>query len=230
MELKLMKTQKLTPLAQWLIIAKLNHCFKGNHLSMQEIADLFKVERISIRRAAEQLEEHGFAHRVRGKGVDMHKVYLDWDKGKVQLWEAAIKYMKPPCVRHYHVKTPANMELFTPGGLHLLSERTTHKKIDGKPHLVYKGFSQSRKRNEALIERVRPSEADYVVEFWSYPPILPGRDEMDNLSLYLSTDATGDKDMEMNHALILTTFDWDGHGHYSPRRFRRTPLSGIFGR
>ena len=43
-----------------------------------------------------------------------------------------------------------------PGGLHLLSERTTHKKIDGKPHLVYKGFSQSRKRNEALIERVRP--------------------------------------------------------------------------
>ena len=60
-----------------------------------------------------------------------------------------------------------------PGGLHLLSERTTHKKIDGKPHLVYKGFSQSRKRNEALIERVRPSEADYVVEFWSYPPILP---------------------------------------------------------
>ena len=122
------------------------------------------------------------------------------DKGKVQLWEAAIKYMKPPCVRHYHVKTPANMELFTPGGLHLLSERTTHKKIDGKPHLVYKGFSQSRKRNEALIERVRPSEADYVVEFWSYPPILPGKDEMDNLSLYLSTDATGDRDMEMNHA------------------------------
>ena len=34
----------------------------------------------------------------------------------------------------------------------------------------------------------------------------------------------------MNRALILTTFDWDGHGHYSPRRFRRTPLSGIFGR
>ena len=50
------------------------------------------------------------------------------------------------------------MELFTPGGLHLLSERTTHKKIDGKPHLVYKGFSQSRKRNEALIERFRSSE------------------------------------------------------------------------
>ena len=71
------------------------------------------------------------------------------------------------------------MKKSTPGGLHLLSERTTHKKIDGKPHLVYKGFSQSRKRNEALIERVRPSEGDYVVEFWSYPPILPGKDEMD---------------------------------------------------
>ena len=68
---------------------------------------------------------------------------------------------------------PWELLFYTPGGLHLLSERTTHKKIDGKPHLVYKGFSQSRKRNAALIERVRPSEADYVVEFWSYPPILP---------------------------------------------------------
>ena len=225
-----MRTNLLSPTAQRLILAKLNHCFKGKQYSMLELADLLGLEQTSLRYAMMELEEHGFAHRVRGKGVDMHKVYLDWDKGKVQLWEAAIKYMKPPCVRHYHVKTPANMELFTPGGLHLLSERTTHKKIDGKPHLVYKGFSQSRKRNEALIERVRPSEADYVVEFWSYPPILPGKDEMDNLSLYLSTDATGDRDMEMNHALILTTFDWDGYGRYSPRRFRRTPLSGIFGR
>ena len=182
-----MQSEKISFLAQRLIIAKLNHCFKGRLFTLVELAELMEVEISALRRAVKELEEHKLAHRITGTGKDMHKVFLDWDKGKVQLWEASIKYMRPPKTRHYHVKTPANMELFTPGGLHLLSERTTHKKIDGKPHLVYKGFSQSRKRNEALIERVRPSEADYVVEFWSYPPILPGKDEM-NLFLALSLD------------------------------------------
>ena len=217
-----MTTDRLTPIAQYLILAKLNHCFKDTHLSVLELADFIGVEQASIRRAAQNLEWLGFARRVHGQGADLHKVYLEWKMGKVQLWEKAIRWMRKPVVRHYHVSTPENMDAFIPGGANLLSERTTGFKIDGKPHLVYKGFSQKRESNEALIHRVKPTEADYVVEFWSHPPLLPGKTEMDNLSLYLSIDPTGDRNIELNHCLILTTFDWDGKGVYRPRIFRRT--------
>ena len=206
-----MTSKLLNPTAQYIIIAKLNHCFDRNHLSMQELATLLGVERITIRRSAQELERLGLAHRVRGRGVKSNNVYLVWDKEKLDLWIAAFRYMRNPIVRHYHVTAPEDLSLFTPGGLHLLNRRFPSFAVPGKTHLVHKGASQARNKNESLIQRGRPSEADYVGEFWSYPPILPGHTEIDNLSLFLSTNPGVYENADSAHCKLISTFDWDGN-------------------
>ena len=75
------QSEKLGYLTQRLIIAKLNHCFKGRLFTLVELAELMEVEISALRCAVKELEEHKLAHRETGTGKDMHKVFLDWDKG-----------------------------------------------------------------------------------------------------------------------------------------------------
>ena len=205
-----MQKLKLKPTAQRLIIAQLNHCFDKKRLHLPELAKFMDIEISAFRRAIKQLEELGLAKRYCGTGRDAHKVFLRWNMRNSDLWCYSYHLMRNPLIEHYNIVFPENMDQFTPGGLDLLAKRAGGFKSFDKPHLIYKGFSQSRKKNEALIRRIRPSEAGFVAEFWAYPPILPGRTEMDDISLILSTDLP-ETGIEAAHNRLLAKFDWTDH-------------------
>lgn len=178
-----METAKtLSMPAQRIIFAKLNHCFDNTKMSTGEIGEFLGYGNSTMFPVLNELEELHLIDRVHGWGEDNHSVYIHWAKEQRPLWEATKYMMSNPIVRYYNIETPENMDDFVISSQSLLPYHNHRYELHSTPAIAYKGASRRRTQNESFIKRTTLTKADYVCEFWSYPPPLPSKAQIDPLS------------------------------------------------
>ena len=221
-----MNTDKpLSFVAQRIILAKLNHCYDSVRISTGEIGAFLGYGRAVIFPALKELEAHKFIERIHGSGENNHRVYVRWLIEQRPLWEAAKPLLRNPVVRTYNIATPEDMDAFIPSTESLLPFHNPRYELHSVPTLAYRGASMSRSQNETLITRMPPTKAAYRCEFWRYPPLLPGKTEIDALSLYLVCDTPRDPSLVLYRWILEEQFDWDGKRRYHKLKALRMPKS-----
>ena len=211
MEAVIDKPKNLTWLAQRLILAELNHCFDGKELNTEQLAEFMGYDQQALRKAINCLEGLGIAKREFRHREPYFGCYLHWNLHGKELWNAAVNLLRCPVIRHYNVVTPSDMSDFTPSTESLLAERHFAYVLRSRPVLAYRGRSHGWMNNEKHITRTRPTAADYIVEFWAYPPLLPGLKEMDNLSLWTALQTPRNPILALYGGILVDQFDFDGH-------------------
>lgn len=71
--------------------------------------------------------------------------------------------------------------------------------------------------NEKRVAKLPFKKANCRVEFWRYPPILPGQSKIDNLSLYLALDSAHDPKVRDYRDKLIETFPWNNQEVKTPR-------------
>ena len=70
--------------------------------------------------------------------------------------------------------------------------------------------------NEKRVAKLPFKKANCRVEFWRYPPILPGQSKIDNLSLYLALDSAHDPKVRDYRDKLIETFPWNNQEVKTP--------------
>ena len=211
-----MNTMKLTPPAQRLVLAKINRCFDDLYPSMEDMSKMLDLTPMTLRSAVESIEQHGLASRFRGHGQHCHKTFLDWHYDNRRLWDAAKDLMTNPLVRHYRAAEDQNLDGFHPIDEGLLIFPGKPHDVRPTPRYVHRDKSRTQELNETLVNRTTLSKGRYIVEFWKYPPLLPGLKKLDNLSLWVASLGHHGLAYDMYRCSLEGLFDWrgDGHIHY----------------
>ena len=207
---------KLGSLAQQIVLAKLNHLLKPD-TTAGDLARMFSTGSKEVSMATDRLVRLGILGKRRGQGPLVHHILYDWHKSGRELWDYALPYMRSPVVETLPSLEPSNPADFTPGGESLLAVSSPWYVLHTPPCLV--SLKRSTKGNASRIPSAPRASATHVVEFWRYPPLLPGLAEIDNLSLYLALASATDRSAKLYRWVLLETFDFDGNG--KPKRRRR---------
>ena len=164
------------------------------------------------------LEDFGLAKVDWIRNQQSHSTEVIWSCDGRELWNKAFPVMSPPVSKLKHALRPDDMSNFTPSGETLLAARS--------PFFIYRKkpiFAHLKPSSNDNYQRVTPcSCADpnaIDVQFWHYPPLYPGKTEIDNLTLYLALGCTirEDRTALMYRWILLDTHPWKVKGlrkHY----------------
>lgn len=198
----------ISKLTRQLILAELNGCLPRS-LMRANVHALFPwVDAGSVTTAIHELVAAGLARVEYGKRELRRRVLMEWARSGRALWEAALPILFSPVRETRLTALPENPNDFTLAGESLLAVRSPWYVLHARPCLACKDASTSANR-----ERIRPMHfrhAECAIQFWHYPPILPGLEYIDNLSLYLTLKDVRDPAADLYGWFLVESHGWAG--------------------
>lgn len=209
-----MRNNTISSTAQQIVLSTLNGV-ETEGRSVQQLIALFNSNKPTMNVALDDLEQANLAIRCHGKGQNRREKQLVWLKSSRKLWTAALPFLQSPVSGIVYSATPAQSSFFTISGETLLHERVPE--FTSKAKTCYVHLEESGCDNEKRVAKLPFKKASCRVEFWRYPPILPGQSKIDNLSLYLALDSAHDPKVRDYRDKLIETFPWNNQEVKTPR-------------
>ena len=188
--------------SQQILIGYLNHCFNG-HVSVPSITSLFGYSRMTATKIMDELSVHSPARRKRIVGSHMQGLQFDCEG--CELWNSIKHLLKPPARKVLPLtKIPTTMERVL-SGESALAECSMLAPPD-KTCIAHFFRGNEYERAKALC--VPKEEATVFVEAWHYTPLLPGRNVLDPLSIWLCLHDSKDERVQGELADMMERFKW----------------------
>lgn len=167
-----MRNNTISSTAQQIVLSTLNGV-ETEGRSVQQLIALFNSNKPTMNVALDDLEQANLAIRCHGKGQNRREKQLVWLKSSRKLWTAALPFLQSPVSGIVYSATPAQSSFFTISGETLLHERVPE--FTSKAKTCYVHLEESGCDNEKHVAKLPFKKANCRVEFWRYPPILPGK-------------------------------------------------------
>ena len=188
--------------SQQILIGYLNHCF-GGPVSVPSITSLFGYSRMTATKIMDELATCSPARRQRIVGS--HMLGLRFACEGRELWNSIKHQLKPPVRKVLPLaETPAEMERVL-SGESALAQCSMLAPPD-KPCIAH--FFKGNEYAKAKALRVPVEEATVFVEAWHYAPLLPGRNVLDPLSIWLCVHDSEDERVQGELEDMMEDFKW----------------------
>lgn len=189
--------------SQHVLIAYLNKCLEETP-TILSVCRFLGCSRVTATKVFDEIEAAGVAKRTSIPAS--HHIGLTFVvKGKA-LWAKIEPRLKSPIRTLVHLDAIPENTTLVHSGESALADCT----MLGHPGVMH--LAQYVTGNDCLhlkSRAVSAEEASVVVEIWHYPPLLPGRDKMDSLSIWLTTrDIAGDERVQDEREQMMETFKW----------------------
>ncbi|WP_456409076.1 MarR family transcriptional regulator [Caldithrix abyssi] len=171
--------EKLLPAAQCLFLYHLlKEPIETNNL--KEIAEKLHYTKMTVTRAAKNLQEKGIA-TIEGK----KEKRIIFGGEKKELWKKALPFLQSPVKKVYFLEHPPQEDFVYRASFSALSHYTNLADTDKAYFAVSQKDFETLKKKQ--IQIVHSNEADVHLEVWKYAPgVLAKGRVVDPLSLYLS--------------------------------------------
>lgn len=191
------KGEKLTVVAQWLLLAFLQGV-DINHKTAREIEFASPFRYVTLTRAFRLLE-----------GVRLCKIEIGDDKfkrivfdaDKKALYEQAKKYLVQPVKQRLFCDEVKDVQRYKMAGISALSHYTSLN--PDETVTIAMTADDWKKRNEGDFQNINTIEGDCGIEVWHYPPIPNNGHYVDVLSLALSLQDDHDPRVEKEVETII---------------------------
>lgn len=201
------RPRHLSPSAQRILL----YMIQSGYLEVDSGASLARelnISRMTSSRAMEELEYFELAEIIDKGRTKSIRISRDF-KG---LWEAAQKCLKSPVKKKISVcdeNRGLDGGLIT-GGLTALAEYSNLAAPERPVFAYNRAVRDPKKQTLKWHETDDLGEADYEVEFWSYPPISIRRNvnHVDRLSLYLSLRDHEDERVQQALTEMMKGIEW----------------------
>ena len=189
-ETKPVKGEKLTAVAQWILLAYLQGV-DVNHKTAKEMERVSPFQYVTLTRAFRLLEGMGLC--LIETGDDKYK-RIGFDEDKKALFERSMKYLTHPVKHRLYCDEIKGTQRYKLAGISALSHYSALNP-DGTTTIALMA-EQWKKRDEDDFVNVNLIEGDCCVEIWQYPPISTDEHYVDKLSLALSLQDDHDPRVE----------------------------------
>ena len=189
--------------AQRIVLAKLNHLLT-EPLTADTLREQFGYSSVTIIAALKELELQGIIRRE--SLPNSRRQSITFATSGRTLWDKISPLLSNPITEKIAVDTLPDSFIRIHSGETALSEISMLNPPE-QESLAFYGSAAARK---SLKDRqVVLDDGRYVIEFWRYPPLLPGRTGLDPLSTILATrDIACDERVAGEHEEILENFRW----------------------
>ena len=191
------KGEKLTAVAQWLLLAHLQG-LDLNHKTLKEVEQVSPYQYVTLTRAFRLLEGLKLCSIETDEARFKHVVF---SCDKRTLYEQAGEYVISPVKQRLYCDKVGQPQQYKRAGISALShysalnpDETTNFALTAE---------QWRNRDVGDFVNVNPIEGDFCVEIWQYPPIPTDEEYVDKLSLALSLQDDHDPRVEKEVELII---------------------------
>jgi hypothetical protein len=186
----------IPPLAQCIILYKLENGNMDDSLNMQDIIDIFGVSYATAGRALRWLSVN---HILTVKG-GKEKIYLFTDTRK-RLWEKALPLLMNPIERVVYSDSTVNNALLS--GINALAEYTM---INDEANMCYAISGEDLKSSGIQTDK---KYGNNTIEIWRYNPhLLSSVKVVDKLSLYLSLKDNEDERVQIELENMINEIKW----------------------
>lgn len=189
--------------SQRVLIAYLNNCFEEVP-TIPSVCQFLNCSRVTATKVFDEIEAAGLAKRTSIPAS--HQIGLTFmAKGKT-LWEKMEPHLKSPIRTLVHLDSVPENTPIVHSGESALADCT----MLGHPDVMHLTLYVTGNDYSRLKSRAVPSEeASVVVEVWHYPPLLPGRNNIDPLSIWLTTrDIANDERVQGEREEMMEKFKW----------------------
>ena len=191
------KREKLTSVAQWLLLAYLQG-MNVNHKTAKEMEQVTPFHYVTLTRAFRLLEGLKLC-RIETDNDKFKRIAFDTDKKA--LFEQSMKHLVLPVKQRWYcdeIKDPKQYKL---AGISALSHYSALNP-DGTTTIALTA-EQWKNHTEDGFLNVNPIDGDYCVEIWQYQPIPTDNQYVDKLSLALSLQDDHDPRVEKEVELMI---------------------------
>lgn len=191
------KGEKLTAVAQWLLLAFLQGV-DINHRTAKEIECASPFRYVTLTRAFRLLEGVGLCKIEIGDDKFKRIVF---DADKKALFEQAKKFLVQPVKQRLFCDEIKDVQRYKLAGISALSHYSSLNPDETVTIAVT--ADDWKKRNEGDFQNINTIEGDCCIEIWHYPPIPNNEHYVDVLSLALSLQDDHDPRVEKEVELMI---------------------------
>lgn len=208
-----MRNNTISSTAQQIVLSTLNGV-ETEGKSVQQLIALFNSNKPTMNVALDDLEQANLAIRCHGKGQNRREKQLVWLKSSRKLWTAACHFCSHPSpVSSTRPRPLSRASSPSPAKPYFTNaSRNSHPKQTPATCTLKHRIAITRNASPSF----RSKKANCRVEFWRYPPILPGQSKIDNLSLYLALDSAHDPKVRDYRDKLIETFPWNNQEVKTP--------------
>jgi len=191
------KGEKLTAVAQWLLLAYLQG-LKINHKTAKELEQIAPYQYVTLTRAFRLLEGLSLCQIETDEARFRH---ISFGTDKRALFEQAKAFLIPPAKQRLYCDEVDCPQQYKISGINALSHYTSLN--SEKMTTIALTTEQWKNRKENDFINANPIEGDYCVEIWNYPPVPTDKRYVDKLSLALSLNDDHDPRVEKEVELMI---------------------------
>ena len=189
--------------SQRVLIAYLNKCFEGMP-TIPSVCRFLDCSRVTATKVFDEIEATGLAKRTPLPAS--HQIGLAFMvKGKM-LWEKIEPRLNSPIRALVHLDNLPENSAVVHSGESALADCT----MLGHPEVIHLAqYITGNAYSKLKAKAVPPEEATVIVEVWRYPPLLPGRNKLDSLSIWLTTRGIADDErVQGEREEMMEAFQW----------------------
>lgn len=189
--------------AQRIVLAKLNHLL-AEPITADSLRKQFGYSSVTIIAALKELELQGIIRRE--SLPNSRKQSITFTTTGHALWNKISPLLTNPISERIAVDTLPDSFARISGGETALSDISMLNPPEQETIAFYGTAAERKKLKD---QQVVLDDGKYIIEFWRYPPLLPGRASIDPLSTILVTrDIANDERVAGEHEEILENFKW----------------------
>jgi DNA-binding MarR family transcriptional regulator len=194
------KLDRLTPVAQYILLYYLSDVNSKSSFTIKELEDIISYSYVTIARAIVSLEDCGLC-QVELDETNTKQIHFA--DSKRELWESAQKYLTSP-VKKVLCSDMKPEKDFSISGVNALSHYSHLNPEENETVAIWeKLFKFTDKQYNEI-------ESPYKIEVWKYPTSMPNQNKqfVDKLSLYLSMKDEPDPRMKKELEIMIEGMKW----------------------
>lgn len=201
-KLRAQNTGYLKPVAQCLILYHLQKESLNNH-TYKQLSTILQYPYLTITRAVENIKA---LNLCKIEGTKERKICFE--KGKLELWEEALVFMKSPVIKKVFTDEEIADDLKICSNSNALAFYTDINDENQKYFAVHQDvFRKLMKEGE--VKNAGDYDGKYCIEIWTYTPkILTNNEFIDPLSVYLEFKDNPDERVQLALKTIIQQQKW----------------------
>jgi DNA-binding MarR family transcriptional regulator len=194
------KLDRLTPVAQYVLLYYLSVENTKDAYTIQELAGITSYSYVATARAIVRLEDCGLCKVELDEASTKQIHFAD---SKRELWEKAQKYLSSPVKKVLYSDSKPEKD-FSISGVNALSH---YSHLNSEEHETVAIWEKLFKLLDIQYNEI---EGSYKIEIWKYPTSMPNQDNrfVDKLSLYLSMKDEPDPRIEKELEIMIEEMKW----------------------
>lgn len=194
------RSNKLTPVAEYILLYYLSDENAKNSFTIRELKDITSYSYVTVARAVVSLEDCGLCQVELDKTNTKQIHFVD---SKRELWENAQKYLSSPVKRVLYSDIKPE-EGFNVSGVNALSHYSHLNPEEHETMAIWE------KLFKPIDKQYNEIDGLYKIEIWKYPTSMPNQNNqfVNKLSLYLSMKDEPDPRIEKELEIMIEETKW----------------------